>query len=138
MSARAAAAGRRLCRGTWLGIEAWGRWQTAADHAPRERTLGAIVRAVGVAVRRLALAVGAAVFYGLLLMRAPYLIYAVPAVWLYGAWQMSDTSAPPPPEGVPSRGDVLAGETGEVERVDPIAEGVAFIVHPVREEVNDQ
>ncbi|MFF9898486.1 hypothetical protein [Streptomyces longispororuber] len=138
MSARAAAAGRRLCCGTWLGILAWGRWQMAIDHASRGRGPAALARTAGVFLRRLALAVGGGVFYASLLARAPQLIYAVPLVWLYGAWQMSESSAPPPPEGVPPRGDVLAGETGEVDRVEPIAEGVGFIVHPVREEVNDR
>lgn len=138
MKARTAAASRRLCRGTWLGITAWGRWQTAADARAAGRGPAALARTAGVLARRLALAVLAATFYGLLLIRAPHLIYAVPVVWLYGSWQMSDSSATPPPEGATPRGDVLADETGEVERVEPIAEGVGCIIHPVREEVNDQ
>lgn len=47
----------------------------------------------------------------------------------------SDSSATPPPRGVVPSGDVYAGETDEVARVVPISEGVAFILHPVREEI---
>ncbi|MFH9072691.1 hypothetical protein [Streptomyces alboflavus] len=134
MKARAAAAGRRLCRGTWLGITAWGRWQTATDARAAGRGPAALAHAAGVLLRRLVLAVLAATFYGLLLLRAPHLIYAVPVVWLYGAWHMSDSSATPPPRGVAPLGDVIADETGDVERVDLIAEGVGCIIHPVRVE----
>ncbi|MFE2300827.1 hypothetical protein ACFXAW_21890 [Streptomyces sp. NPDC059445] len=52
--------------------------------------------------------------------------------------RMSDSSATPPPRGVAPSGDVYAGERCEIARVVPIAEGVGFILHPVREEVNDQ
>jgi hypothetical protein len=53
------------------------------------------------------------------------------------ARRMSDSSATPPPRGVTPSGNVSARETGEIARVVPISEGVAFILHPVREEVND-
>jgi hypothetical protein len=68
------------------------------------------------------------------------------ALWAVGAlalWRatdrrVSDSSATPPPRGVAPTGDVYAGERCEIARVVPIAEGVGFILHPVREEVNDQ
>ena len=68
------------------------------------------------------------------------------ALWAVGAlalWRatdrrVSDSSATPPPKGVAPTGDVYAGERCEIARVVPIAEGVGFILHPVREEVNDQ
>jgi hypothetical protein len=64
------------------------------------------------------------------------------ALWLVGTvtlWRaarrrMSDSPATPPPRGVAPSGDVYAGERCEVARVVPIAEGVGFILHPVREE----
>jgi hypothetical protein len=64
------------------------------------------------------------------------------ALWIVGTlllWRaarrrMSDSSATPPPRGVTPSGDVVAVERLEVARVVPIAEGVACILHPVREE----
>lgn len=92
MTARAAVVGRRLALGTWLQLEAWGRWLGAGSHVDR----AGILR-LGVLLRRVAVSVAAAAFYGALLQRAPGAIYAVPVVWAVGAWQMSDSSAPPPP-----------------------------------------
>lgn len=60
------------------------------------------------------------------------------ALWRSARRRVSVSSATPPPRGVAPSGDVLAGETGEVARVVPISEGVAFILHPVREEVTDE
>jgi hypothetical protein len=60
------------------------------------------------------------------------------ALWRAANRRMSDSSATPPPRGVAPSGDVYAGERCEIARVVPIAEGVGFILHPVREEVNDQ
>jgi hypothetical protein len=69
------------------------------------------------------------------------------ALWIIGTlllWRaarrrMSDSPATPPPRGGAPSGDVHAVERLEVARVVPIAEGVACILHPVREEeVNDQ
>ncbi|MFI8104719.1 hypothetical protein [Streptomyces sp. NPDC086023] len=62
------------------------------------------------------------------------------AVWAVGAgavvWavrrRVSDSSATPPPEGVAPSGDVFAGETGEVDRVEKRVGGVT-IVYPKRE-----
>lgn len=66
---------------------------------------------------------------------------AVLTLWLAGvlalwrsARRMSDSSATPPPRGAAPSADVFAGETGEIARVVPIAEGVGFILHPVRDE----
>ncbi|KUN34817.1 hypothetical protein AQJ30_27490 [Streptomyces longwoodensis] len=98
MKAEAAAAGRRLCRGTWRQLEAWGRWLSGETHADR----AGLVR-LGVILARFAGSVLAALFYALLLQRVPGGIYALPVVWAIGAWQMSDTSAtPPPPSARPS------------------------------------
>lgn len=41
----------------------------------------------------------------------------------------------PSPTAPPSRGDVFAGETGEVARVVRSPEGVMCTVHPVRQEI---
>lgn len=116
MSGRAVVVGRRLALGTWRQLETWPRWQFAVDHAPGETGLGAASRRVGVAARRLVLVVAALFFYGALLQRVPGGIYAVPVVWAIGAWQMSDSSATPPPgEGRPScrecAGHTLVGVT---------------------------
>jgi hypothetical protein len=56
------------------------------------------------------------------------------ALWRAARRRMSDSPATPPPRGVAPSGDVYAGERCEVARVVPIAEGVGFILHPVREE----
>jgi len=98
VKARAVMVGRRLCLGTVRQLEAWPRWQFALDYAPGETGVGAAVRHLGVILRRAAGVVAALVFYGLLLQRVPGGIYAVPLVWAIGAWQMSDSSATPPPE----------------------------------------
>lgn len=129
MSPRAADAGRRMCYGTWMLLEAWGHWLSAASHADRP----GLVR-LGVTGRRLAGSLFAVVFYGSILQRAPYLIYAVPVAWAWAAWQMSELRATPPPETVPPSGDVLAGETDEIARVVRGPEGVTCTIHPVREE----
>jgi hypothetical protein len=98
VKARAAVVGRRLSLGTWLQLEAWGRWLSGRTHADR----AGLVR-LGVILRRFAVSVAAAVFYSALLQRVPAGIYVVPVVWAIGAWQMSDSSAPPPPgKGRPS------------------------------------
>lgn len=103
MTGRAVVVGRRLASGTWRQLEAWSRWQLALDYAPGKAGLGVHVRRFGVALRRAAMVVAALVFYGLLLQRVPGGIYLVPIVWAVGAWQMSDSSATPPPgKGRPS------------------------------------
>lgn len=57
-------------------------------------------------------------------------------VLLYrSARRMSGMPAPPPPEEGPPSGDVYAGETGEVDRVERGPEGVTCIIHPKRVEV---
>lgn len=133
MKARAAATGRRVCRGTWLTLEAWGHWLSGASHQERAGTVR-----LGVIVARSAGSLFAVIFYGSVLQRAPQLIYAVPVAWAYAAWQMPDSSATPPPSGAAPSGDVYAGERCEIARVVPIAEGVGCILHPVREEVTDE
>ncbi|MFD7990750.1 hypothetical protein [Streptomyces mexicanus] len=63
---------------------------------------------------------------------------AVTAVW-WSARHRKGTDQPlPSPTAPPSRGDVFAGETGEVARVVHSPEGVMCIVHPVREEVSGE
>jgi len=49
--------------------------------------------------------------------------------------QVPDSSAPPPPVEAAPLGDVYAGETGDVDRVERGPEGVMFTVHPRRIEV---
>lgn len=95
--------GRRLSLGTWRQLEAWARWLGGADYAPSESGVAVSVRHLGVILRRVAGSVFVAVFYGSIVQRAYGAVYLVPVVWVIGAWQMSDTSATPPPEeGHPS------------------------------------
>nr|WP_216377821.1 hypothetical protein [Streptomyces asoensis] len=93
MKGRAATAGRRLSLGTWLQLEAWGRWLSGKSHADRS----GLVR-LAVSLRRAVACALTAVFYGQLLERVPGGIYVLPLAWVIGAWQMSDTSATPPPQ----------------------------------------
>lgn len=93
MKAGAATVGRRLCLGTWRQLETWARWLSGKSHADRS----GVVR-LGVILRRTVACALAAVFYGQLLERAPGGIYALPLAWAIGAWQMSDSSATPPPQ----------------------------------------
>ncbi|MGW0596124.1 hypothetical protein ACWD11_03150 [Streptomyces sp. NPDC002776] len=124
MKARAAVVGRRLALGTWLQLEAWGRWLGAGSHAD-----GAGIVRLGVLVRRVAVSIGAAVFYGALLQRAPGAIYAVPVVWAVGAWQMSDSSATPPP---PLSADVYDAHSDEIDHIqEGPGEGLT-ILYPKR------
>ncbi|GHF74029.1 hypothetical protein [Streptomyces thermodiastaticus] len=63
---------------------------------------------------------------------------AAAALW-WSARRWKGTDQPlPSPTAPPSRGDVYAGETGEVARVVHSPEGVMCIVHPVREEVSGE
>lgn len=91
--------GRRLSLGTWRQLEAWARWLGGADYAPGESGVAVSVRHLGVILRRIAGSLFVVVFYGSIVQRAYGLIYLVPVVWAIGAWQMSDTSATPPPGG---------------------------------------
>ncbi|MGW6979962.1 hypothetical protein ACWGE1_11020 [Streptomyces sp. NPDC054932] len=116
-----AAAGRRLAHGNGLLLESPARWFD--------------VPTAGSLLVRLAAPVAGLAFAGRVLERAPHLIYAVPVVWLWAAWSMSDSSATPPPlPGTPS-GDVYAGEVLRVDRVVRGPEGVMCTIHVVREEV---
>lgn len=118
---RAAALGRRLAHGNGLLLESPSRWFDVP-------TLGALLV-------RIAVPVGALVFYGLLLVRAPQFIYAVPVAWLGAVWWMSDSSATPPPLPTAPLGDVYADELAEGASVFRSPEGVVFIVHPLRREI---
>ncbi|MEW2635956.1 hypothetical protein AB0903_31040 [Streptomyces sp. NPDC048389] len=113
----------RLCLGTGLLFH---RLEGALDASSGWGLLGRIGGGVA----------GALLLDGVV-SRQPALVYAVPLVWLFAAWRVSDSSATPPPEAVPPAGDVLAVERMEVARVVPIAEGVGCILHPVREEVTE-
>ncbi|MEU5707892.1 hypothetical protein [Streptomyces flaveolus] len=106
MKARAAMVGRRLSLGTWRQLEAWGRWLSGETHAERS----GLVR-LGVILRRFTVSVLGALFYAQLLQRVPGAIYAVPVVWAIGAWQMSDSSATPPPGGLTPLDGEEAGQT---------------------------
>jgi hypothetical protein len=77
-------------------------------------------------------------FLGALLQRAPGFVFAVPVVWLFAAWSVSDSSATPPPLSATPSGDVYAGDTDEVDRVEWSPEGVRCTIHPVRREVSDR
>jgi len=94
--------GRRLSLGTWRQLEAWARWLSGADTI-QDDGFRDFLRGVGVVLRRIAGSIFVVVFYGSIVQRAYGAIYLVPVVWAIGAWQMSDTSATPPPEeGHPS------------------------------------
>lgn len=98
MKARAAMVGRRLSLGTWRQLEAWARWLSGAD-AIEDHGFRDFLRWLGVVLRRIAGSVFVAVFYGSIVQRAYGAVYLLPVVWVIGAWQMSDSSATPPPEG---------------------------------------
>lgn len=61
-------------------------------------------------------------------------ITATAALWRSARRRVSDMPATPPPRADAPCGDVFADETGEIARVVPIAEGVGFILHPVRDD----
>jgi hypothetical protein len=121
--------GRRLSLGTWLALEAWARWLSGKTHADRS----GLVRLV-VMLRRVAASVFAAVFYGSIVQRAYGAVYLLPLVWAVGAWQMSDTSATPPPRGATPESDEDARRRRAKARgaLDP--NGVMCILHPPAEE----
>ncbi|WP_371588262.1 hypothetical protein [Streptomyces virginiae] len=95
------------------------------------------VPTLGALVVRITAPLGGAVFYGLLLGRAPQFIYAVPVAWLAAVWWLSDSSATPPPLPETPSGDVYAGEVLRVDRVERGPEGVICTIHVVREEVKE-
>lgn len=125
--------GRRLALGTWRQLETWARWLGGAD-AIGEHTFRDFLRWVGVVLRRAAASVLAALFYALLLQRVPGGIYALPVVWAIGAWQMSDTSATPPPRGVAPESEEDARRRLAKARGVQDPNGVMCILHPPREE----
>ncbi|MFD8948532.1 hypothetical protein ACFV0B_06725 [Streptomyces xanthophaeus] len=119
---RTAELSQRLAHGNGLLLESPSRWFDVA-------TPGALAL-------RIAVPLVVAVFYGLLLARAPQFIYVVPVAWLLAVWWLSDSSATPPPLPNPPSGDEYAGQVVRVDRVERGPEGVMCTVHVVREEVN--
>lgn len=96
MTGRAAMVGRRLSLGTSRQLETWTRWLSGAGTV-EGHGFSDFLRWAGIVLRRAAGSVFVAVFYGSIVQRAYGLIYLVPVVWAIGAWQMSDSSATPPP-----------------------------------------
>lgn len=124
MKARIVAVWGRLCLGTGLLFH---RLEDALDASSGWGLLGRIGGAVG----------GVLLLDGVV-SRQPALVYAVPVVWLFAAWRVSDSSAPPPPEVAAPLGDVYADETDRVDRVKRgPGEGMS-IIYPVREEVTER
>ncbi|MGW0774561.1 hypothetical protein ACWD01_13120 [Streptomyces sp. NPDC002835] len=119
-----AAAGRRVALGTGLLLHGAGGWISPGGCGPL------LVRS--------ALLLGTSWFAGTLAHRAPAVLFAVPVLWLYAAWVMSDSSATPPPLRGGANRDVYAGERIEVARVVHSPEGVMCTLHPVREEVTER
>jgi len=123
VKARITAAARRLCLGT-------GRLLYGIEDALDAATGWSVVC-------RIAGGVAGVLFVDGLIMRSPPLVYALPVVWLFAAWRLSDSSATPPLSDSESGGDVFADQTYEVERIERGPEGVMCTIHPVRGEVND-
>ncbi|MFF1732033.1 hypothetical protein [Streptomyces sp. NPDC058247] len=134
MRARITDAFRRVCLGTSAQLDALGHWFSGASHP------GRFGRAL-VILRRLGVLAAAFLFWGQLLARAPYFLYAVPVVWAVSAWQMSDSSATPPPRGVTPSRIVDAGHARKNARGAQDPNGVMCIYHPPsatdREGVNE-
>lgn len=64
-------------------------------------------------------------------------------VWLFGAVILYRSArrgprsvTPPPPRGVTPSGDVYAGETGRVDRVESPGSGALTIIYPERQGVS--
>lgn len=121
LGGRAAAVGRRLALGTGLLLHGAGNRLSPGGCGPL------LLRTAG--------ALAGCWFLGSLLQRAPGVVFAVPVVWLFAAWSVSDSSATPPPLPVAPLGDVYADESDVVDRVEWGPEGVTCIVHPKRVEV---
>ena len=113
----------RLCLGTGLLLHGAGDWLAPADSGAKflARTGGT---AAGV------------LFAGLLLERAPHLVFGVPVVWVVTAWQVSDSSATPPPPSMTPLGDVYADGDERLSHVEWSPEGVRCTLHVVRDGVN--
>ncbi|MFK0225885.1 hypothetical protein ACIQUL_08965 [Streptomyces sp. NPDC090303] len=118
LGGRTSTAGRRLALGTGLLLHGAGNRLSPGGCGPL------LVRTGGV--------LAACWFFGTLLRREPGFIVAVPVVWLLAAWHVSDSSATPPPLPAAPLGDVYAGDTEEVDRVEWSPEGVRCTIHPKR------
>jgi hypothetical protein len=114
----------RLTLGTGLLLHGAGDWLAPADSGTRF-----LARTGGVA--------GGLLFAGLLLERAPHLVFAAPVAWTVAAWRVSDSSATPPPPPEPPLGDVYADGPERLSHVEWSPEGVRCTLHVVRGEVND-
>lgn len=139
MTARALTAGRRIARGTWRLLEAYGHWLSGESHRPANAGLRAGAIWLSVVLLRLAASLFALVFYGSVIQRAPYLIYVLPPAWAYNAWHMSDWSATPPPRGGAPRSGISAGQARATARGVYDPNGVMCTYHaPAVKEMNDQ
>lgn len=123
MTAYLSRTGRRIALGTGLTLQRLGAW--VGEHGWK------------LAIGRSTALLLVAAFAVQVCLRAPALTFAVPVVWLFSAWSVSDSSATPPPGSDTLSRDVHAGDTGRIARVERSPEGVMCILHPEREEVND-
>ncbi|GHH38171.1 hypothetical protein [Streptomyces candidus] len=113
----------RLVLGTGLLLHGAGDWLAPADSGTRFLT-----RTGGVA--------GGVLFAGLLLERAPHLVFVAPVAWAVAAWRVSESSATPPPLPETPSGDVFADGPERLSHVEWSPEGVRCTLHVVRDEVN--
>lgn len=65
-------------------------------------------------------------------------VCAMALLWRTARRRVSDSSATPPPLSPDASGDVYAGDTTRIARVERSPEGVMCILHPEREEVNGE
>ncbi|MEU8891150.1 hypothetical protein [Streptomyces sp. NPDC048442] len=113
----------RLVLGTGLLLHGAGDWLAPADSGK-----SFLARTGGTAAGVL--------FAGLLLERAPHLVFAVPVAWAVTVWRLSDSSATPPPLPESPSEDVYADGDERLSHVEWSPEGVRCTLHVVRDGVN--